>query len=78
MSEETKTAKPKKRYVVHTTGGESLTIPAYDYFINQGENRIYFLNEDGSHIEKWIVFLSNVAAIEITDPPTVKSVPLRM
>jgi hypothetical protein len=77
MSEEAKAAKPKKYYKVHTTGGQ-LTIPAHDFFIDSGENRIYFLDASGDRIETWIVFLSNVAAIEITDPPTMKTVPLRM
>jgi hypothetical protein len=78
MSDETKAAKPKKHYIVHTVGGESLTIPAYDTFFNDNEDRIYFLDENGQSIEKWIVYWSKVAAIEITDPPTVKTGQLRM
>lgn len=78
MSEETKAAKPKKHYIVHTTGGEPLRIPAHDYVINREHDRVYFLDKDENVIETWIVFLRNVAAIEITDPPMAGMGRLRM
>jgi len=62
MPEPTKPNK-EQTYTIHTTGGERLHIKAHDIFINEGENRVYFLDSEGQIKKEWVVFVSGVAAI---------------
>jgi hypothetical protein len=57
----------ERTYTVYTTGGDTFSIKAHRYSINEDENRVYFMDAKDQTIEEWVVFLSGVVAIHITN-----------
>lgn len=56
-----------KKFVVHTVGGESVTIHAEQYRVNADTGCIDFFDEQGQVIQDPVVFIHGVAYIKNED-----------
>ena len=65
MAESTEQANALHTYVVHTMGGETFSIKAVRFSVDERTDRIEFFTSETEKDPNWTIFLHGVAAIRL-------------